>query len=223
MSGPPYPRATPAPGSNAIGSFIIGVSPIGTINPFDVWDTIISQYANSDTLTTLITDMSQYFDMTANFDNFFDMIWNVDTAQGYGLDVWGTIVGVSRTLQVASAGTYFGFEEQGATVDTFSPGGLSPFYSGQPATSNFQLSDDAYRTLIFAKALANICDGSIPSINQLLMNLFPNQGDCYVVDNQDMTMTFKFNLVLSPVQVAIVTQSNVLPVPVGVAATVQQV
>jgi hypothetical protein len=219
-SGPPYPP-NPVAGSNKIGSFIIGISPIGPIATFDSWKTIISQYANSDILTTLIQNLDEAIDQTADFNLLFDTIWNVDSAQGFGLDVWGRIVGVDRVLTVA-ASTFFGFEEQSPTVDTFGPGGQSPFYSGTPATSNFSLTDEAYRQLIFAKALANICDGSVPAINQILMNLFGNSGKCYVTDNGDMTMTYTFLFLLNPVQKAIVGQSGVLPKPVGVTANFVQ-
>lgn len=218
MSGPPYPHPSPAPGSNAIGSFTIGVSPIGDITPFDVWTTVISQYANSPILTTLITDFAGYVDQTVNMQSFFDLIWNVDTAQGYGLDVWGRIVGVSRTIQISEPSDYFGFEE---THDpSIQPFNSAPFYSGAQVTSNVELSDTAFRTLIFAKALANISDGSIQAINQLLLNLFPGRGNCYVLDNLDMTITYRFEFVLSPVEVAIV-EGNVLPTPTGVSFTVQ--
>lgn len=220
MSGPPYPHPNPVPGSNAIGSFIIGVSPIGTIPAFDYWTTIISQYANSPRLAQLCTNMGQYLDPTLNFDQFYDFIWNVETAVGYGLDVWGRIVGVNRVLQIPEGGRYLGFEEAGgATVDPFNQ---APFYSGVPLTSNFSLSDDAFRLLIYAKALSNISDGSIKAINQLLLNLFPNRGNCYVVDNLDMTMTYMFKFILTPVEAAILEQTGVLPKPVGVLADVVQ-
>jgi len=204
VTAPPYP---PDPAPNAIGY------------PFSYWQTIISQYANSDILTTLIGDFNTNVDQTRNFDLFYDLIFNVATAQGYGLDVWGRIVGVTRTLQVASV-RYFGFEEQAGTTDPF---GQSPFYSGQPITDNYQLSDDAFRVLIYAKALANISDGSIASINQILLNLFPGRGNAYVTDGLDMTMTYTFTFTLSDVELAIVSQSGVLPKPVGVAASVVQI
>ena len=38
-----------------------------------------------------------------------------------------------------------------------------------------------------------------------------------------MTMIYKFEFVLTPVELAIVLQSGVLPKPTGVSATVQQV
>lgn len=214
MTGPDYPRA-PGVGSNAIGLFIIGESPVGSIRAFDVLRTVISQYANSPTLMELINNFDDYVDPTVNIDAFFDLVMNVDTAQGWGLDVWGRIVGVSRLLPLTGTDVYFGFAEAlSVNVAGFNQ---QPFYSGAPLTGNYELSDSAFRTLIFAKALANISDGSIPGINQILMNLFPNRGNAYVMDDGDMTMTYKFNFILSGVERAIVVRSGALPKPVGVS------
>lgn len=218
MSGPDYPHPNPAPGSNAIGSFIIGTSPIGTIPAFDWWKTVISQYANSEILTQLLSNFFQYVDQTTNMDNFYDFIWNVDTAQGIGLDIWGRIVVVSRTLHVPDDDTFFGFEEA-TDAEGFNQ---APFYAGVPLTTNFNLPDSAYRTLILAKALSNISDGSIQAINQLLLNLFPGRGNCYVIDNLDMSMTYKFNFVLTPVERTIVRSSGALPKPTGVSVDIEE-
>lgn len=216
MTGPDIFR--PGPDSNAIGNFVIGVSTIGDIPSFDVWKTVLSQYANSPILTQLIENIDEYLDQTINFQSFFDLVMNVDTAQGYGLDTWGRIVNVSRTLSVSNPdSSYLGFVEAAPTSQPFNQ---APFYSGQQINSNFILSDTAYRTLIFAKALANICDGSIPAINQILLNLFPNRGNCYVVDGLDMSMAFKFEFVLSAVELAIISQSGALPTSTGVSLTV---
>lgn len=220
MSGPPYPHPNPAPGSNQIGKFQIGVSQIGDITPFDYWQTIISQYANSPILTTLIGNFYQYLDQTFNFSQLFDNIWNVTTAQGYGLDVWGRIVGVQRIINVPTgAGPFFGFEEAGVGPQPF---GQGVFFAGGSLTNNFALSDAAFRILIYAKALANISNGSIPAINQLLLALFPNRGQCFVVDLGSMQMEYLFKFPLTAVEAAILNQSGVLPKPVGVSATVVQ-
>lgn len=221
MSGPDL--SAQLPGSNAIGSFVIGISPIGDITPFDYWDTVISQYANSPIITGLIANFSAYFDQTQNLVNFIDFMRDISIAQGYGLDIWGTVVGVTRTLNIPGNQKYFGFEEATTlSSDPFGPGGQSPFYSGVPLSSNFDLSDDAFRILILAKALANISDGSNKSINQILLNLFPTRGNAYVVDGLDMTMQYVFGFALTPVELAILGQSGVLPKPVGVFSTVVQ-
>lgn len=183
----------------------------------DVDATIISQYSSAPTLVSLIHSFNDWIDPRVNIDAFYDLIWNVDTAQGVGLDIWGRIVGVGRVLNVA-VGKYLGFEE--ATNVSADPFNQSPFWSGGPTTTNYPLSDAAFRLLIFAKAMANITDGSIPSINHILLTLFPGRGNCYVTDGRDMTMTYTFDFALEPFEVAIVQGSGVLPKPVGVFATV---
>jgi hypothetical protein len=207
--------------SNSIGRFTIGISPIGSVSQFGwsgVYDTIISQFINSPILVQLLENFNQYLDLTANFDAFFDLVWNVDTAEGWGLDVWGRIVGVSRVLSLSSA-TYFGLTGPAGdhSGESFN---VAPFYSGGSATTNVKLTDKSFRILILAKALANISDGSIPSMNQLLLNLFPKRGNCYVTDGRNMTMTYTFHFDPTPVERAIISQSGVLPTPTGVLATV---
>lgn len=217
--GPPFPgQAGTGAGSNAIGKFAIGISPIGDIPPFSFWNTVISQYANSPILTQLISNMFQYIDQTQNIDQFFDLIFNLDTAIGYGLDLWGRILGVSRVLTVLSS-VDFGFQQQVPTVDTWN---VAPFFSGTLINNNFSLSDDSYRILLFAKALTNITNGTISSLNQILINLFPGRGNAYVTDLGSMQMTYTFTFLLSPVETAIVTASGVLPKPVGVSSTIIQ-
>ena len=219
MSGPPYPY--PVPGSNAIGSFTIGVSPIGTMSSFNPWTTIISQYANSPIIDGLIVNYADALDPTKNFDLFYDRMWNLDTAEGYGLDVWGRIVGVSRTIKLFQ-GQFFGYEEavDGGGIGTF---GESIFYSGNNiVVDNIVLDDSQFRLLIDAKALANISDCSIPSINQILLTLFPGRGNCYVTDNQDMTLTYTFDFNLTDVEFAIIIETGVLPRPAGIRAGVKQ-
>ena len=187
---------------------------------FNYTATIQQQFANSPSLLRILSNLNAYVDPQAVLDSFYDQIWNVATAQGYGLDVWGRIVGVGRVLQVAS-GTYFGFSNSAdASQVGWSQTGI--WYSGGAATSNYALTDDAYRTLIYAKALANICDGSITAINAILMLLFSESGQAYVTDGQNMTMTYAFNFVLSPVQQSIVFGSGVLPKPTGVSTSITQ-
>ena len=86
--------------------------------------TIISQYANSPVLMQLIQNMNEYLDPQANIQAFYDNIWNVQTAIGYGLDVWGKIVGVSRQLSVPQS-DFFGFSQ-----GDLQPFGQAPLYPG---------------------------------------------------------------------------------------------
>lgn len=241
---PPPPR----PGSNAIGSFVIGTSPIGTID--FVWqDTVLSQYANSARIISIVASFADAVGMVGEFDDFFSDLWDISTAEDAGLDNWGRILNIGRVLTV-DAGTYLGFEEALPGSEAF---GQQPFYAGPPASGNYSLSTEAYRLLLLAKAAFNICDGTIPAINQLLLNLFPGRGNAYVQDGFGpesdeyfgfeeaggvdaapfgfapfysgeglgrMSLIYVFEFLLTPVELAIVEQSGVLPQPTGVAVNV---
>ena len=213
--------------------------------------TLISQYATSPTLVQLITNINTWIDPSFNFNQFYDLVWDIDSAAAndstYGLDVWGRIVGVSRYLNVG-VGSYFGFQEAGDRTGF----DQSPFYAGQPTTEVYELTNQVFYTLILAKAAANITNGTIQAINAILRSLFPDRGNCWVTDGansaagiwfgfgeagdrtgfdqgpfgdlmpslpNNMTMVYTFDFPLYPYEVAIVTNSGVLPKPVGVLAT----
>ena len=183
----------------------------------NVEQTVISQYGNSATITQLVRNMDQYVDPRADFDMFYDFVWNVETAQGFGLDIWGRIVGIVRTLLIPPPILNFGFNEAGLQAKPF---GEAPFYDGIPPTSQtYFLADDAYRKLILVKALANISATNAPTLNQLLQNLFGDRGRCYVNYLGGMALRYTFEFDLTTYEFAIITQSGALPRPAGVTAS----
>lgn len=182
--------------------------------------TIISQYGNSAIITQLVRDMDAHIDPRADFDTFYNFVWNVDTAQGFGLDIWGRIVNISRELKIPTDPLYFGFNE--ALPGSY-PFDQQPFYPGAAAaTQTYKLADDAYRQLILVKALANISSTDAPTINRLLQNMFAGRGRCYVNDLGGMMMRYAFEFQLTSYEFAIMTQSGALPRPAGVSATLFQ-
>lgn len=205
--------------------FPVATVPLGTVyfDPsiptdqtfFDIRQTVLSQYANSPVMLRMIRAFSEWLDLGNRFREFYRLVWNIDTAEGYGLDVWGRILGVSRVLPVPT-GEYLGFEQQ----DEAQPFGHGIFFRGANLTDGAFLTDDAYRVLLMAKAALNITDASVPSVNQILLTLF---GDGYVRDNLDMTMTYVFSAPLDPVETSIVLNSGALPRPCGVSATVETI
>lgn len=192
----------------------------GANSNFDYNATIISQYANSPTIVQLIRNMDTYLNPGTNFDDFYSYVWNIETAQGFGLDILGRIVNIGRALEIPSDAPTFGFTEGGPDYQPF---GQAPFYNGPPETSTYLLSDSAYRKLILMKALLNISNSSVPSLNQLLQNLFEGRGGCYVRDDGDMQITFVFKFELLPFERAILTRSNAIPRPAAVKSLILEV
>lgn len=184
--------------------------------------TVLKQYAASPKINALIVAFNAWIDPHADIDNFYTTVWDVQTAVGFGLDIWGRIVGVPRTITILPEPDFLGFEE--ATPGSF-PFNQQPFYSG-PVNGGtlYTLSDDAYRVLIMTKALANICNFTAPSVNALLNYLFNGQGttrgSCYVLDLGGMAMEYVFNFTLQPWEASILLQATLMPRPAGVSCTI---
>lgn len=215
------PAAGSALPSDGVVSVLLslGANPTG----FDAARTLISQYANSPTIGALIDALEEWFDPRANLLAFYNNVWNIDSAVGFGLDIWGRIVDISRRLQLPTTNMpTFGFD---TGAQDFQPFNQAPFASNfnSGATQTFALSDDAYRTLILIKAFANICETTIPALNAMLQVLFAGRGRCYVQDYGAMAMAYAFEFVLTPVEYAILTQTNVPPHPAGVMVNIVQV
>jgi len=169
----------------------------------NVGQTIISQYGGTRTLSQIITDLNDYIDPAVNIDDFYNFCFNVSTAQGFGLDIWGRIVQVDRQFSVPA--------------DTPNPGGY-PFTPGVVI-----LTDAQYRQAILVKALANITGGNAPSLNALLTALFETRGRTYCLDVGGMVMRFVFEFYLQPWEYQLLSNSAAAPRNAGVLIDVRQI
>lgn len=188
------------------------------LNPFI---SVISQYGNSPTLDQLIENWNVYIDPNVNLDAFYDIVVNVLTAQGFGLDIWGQIVGVPRTLKIPAIPaihTYLGFNEA-SDYQTF---GHGPFWSLQDSIDSVTLDDENYRSLVLVKARSNISNCTARAYNQLLQDLFSGRGICYCQDLGSMQMQFVFNFALLPIETSILNNSGAFVNPAGVKILIQQ-
>lgn len=65
----------------------------------DNWSqTLISRFADKPIIVSLISSFDAAMDPSANISAFLQYIWNVRTAVGNGLNIWGKIVGIPRTI-----------------------------------------------------------------------------------------------------------------------------
>lgn len=179
----------------------------------------MKQYAASPIIQKLIEDRRGYFN-TGWQDQTYNIVWNVDTAQGFGLDIWGRIVVIGRQLQIPNT-EYFGFNTT-TPPESWNPFDQESFYSGEGSTQAFTLADPAYRVLILAKALSNISATDSQSLNGVLQQLFPGRGRAWVNDLGGMSMRFVFEFSLEPWEMAVLTNGNVIPRPAGVLAYIFQ-
>jgi hypothetical protein len=184
--------------------------------------TILSQYGSSPVLTTLIASFNAAIDPSAFVNEFYSDMWDVATASGYGLDVWGRIVGVNRIIPIPTLTGYFGFSASGNTNLGTEPFGFGPFYFGVPASQSYALSDSVFLLLIYAKALSNISASTIQVYNEILRELFPGRGNAYVTDTGNMQEQLTFEFALQPYEVSVLKYSGAIAAPTGVQFNIMQ-
>lgn len=110
----------------------------------DVQEYIQSQYSNSPTIKQILLSLADNINPDADIDVFYQNIMNIDSANGVGLDIWGTIVGAPRKLQL---------EEDSKEII---------------------LNDDMYRNYIKFKMLANISSATLETLNKISYILYNN-------------------------------------------------
>jgi hypothetical protein len=171
-------------------------------------ETIQSQYAASPKIRALVAAFARRVDPNADIGLFFKKIFDLDTAEGMGLDIWGAIVGIGRIVEIEVADA-FGF--LGGLLNNFDNG---PFYS--PGATNFyRLNDEAYRKLIYFKAMANISGSEIPALNTHLAYLYGGSR-VYALETGVMEIRIVFEHYLEPYELAIFRNYSLLARGAGV-------
>lgn len=191
------------------------------MNTFDIDDTILSQYGVSERIKRLLRGFDELIKPDVDIKLFYDNVFNILTAKGVGLDIWGIIIGISRNIQVASISTntnFFGFD--GSGYEGFN---INPFYNTESGGGTIMLADDAYRELLLIKAAANISRTDLASLNALFERLYANRGDFYIIEAGVMQLNYIFGFYLEPFELSLVLRPGLFPKPAGVSYTVYQI
>lgn len=107
---------------------------------------ILSQYAASPKITGLLKNFSNEMSPRLAALLFYEKIFDISTAEGIGLDIWGRIVAINRTIADSSTGV------------------------------SLTLEDEYYLKLLLYKALSNINQATIPALNTLINILYSEEG-----------------------------------------------
>ena len=184
---------------------------------FDTWDTaetVQSQYATSKRMRAVIDAFWQAINPKSDIDLLYKKLVNPRTAEGWGLDIWGRIVAIGRSyLAVEDDTPYFGFDPPGDFVnprlDNF---GNAPFY--KQVLGKVRLGDTAFRTYVFLKALINISNSSLASLNRMVKLLFPD-AEIQVLHTGTMVLRILILSALSSSDKAALDNLPWLPAGVG--------
>ncbi|WWQ12960.1 structural protein [Ralstonia phage PQ43W] len=101
-------------------------------------NTVMKQYSNSATLLALLASFDQWCDLTQFSSDFLTNIWDITQAQGFGLDIWGRILGQSRLIQITPApNKNFGWNVATTAVAN------TPIGTGNGSTTTFTVKGNA--------------------------------------------------------------------------------
>lgn len=152
---------------------------------------IQSQYSASPKILALVAGYQERLSPEADMDLLYDKLFNIHTAEGVGLDNWGLILRMGRTI-----------------ID-------------QDTGASLTLEDDYYRLLLLYKAMANISASTAAVQNALLEMLintgiggFPKAA--YVLEVGTMVIRWVFEDFLDPVQTAVFKTAGTLARGAGV-------
>lgn len=186
---------------------------------FHIDATVQSQYAASPHIRALVDAYWEALNPDADIDLIYKNMIDPDTAVGFGLDVWGRIVAIGREYLAADEeNIYFGFNPNSSInsrLDTFDN---APFF--KKIDGKVRLADPAYRTYIFIKAMINIGDCSLASINRMLKLMFPNaEIYCLHVDTMVLRLVIRSELAAADKQALL----NLPWLPAGVGLEMYQI
>lgn len=187
----------------------------------DYRETLLSQYANSPIIVRIIEGMNDAIDPRFTIEDFYNILWNLRTATGWGLDIWGRIVGVNRNVRMSDPDARsFGFKTT-PTSSKFTPFDVAPFSGAGSQFQTYELPDSLYKELIIVKAASNILYATAPNINKYMQSVFNDRAYYYITG--PMTAKYVFEFELTAFQRLIAYTLKLLPEPCGVLVSYESV
>lgn len=177
----------------------------------NVLQTVLWQYENAPNIKALLQAKQATWDVnyTAFWEDFYANIFNLKTANDFGLSVWAIILGAPIVYNLPGAGTEgWGF---GAFRKNFNNGNFA-----SSSGTVYRLSTETARIILRLRyyQLTGTC--TVPAINRMLADIFEDYGPAYILDALDMTQRYVFGFALPADLQFAFDNFDVLPRPAGV-------
>lgn len=173
--------------------------------------TVQSQYSASPRILALA---GMYWDMLnpgSEIQTMLDDMLNPSTARGYGLDVWGRIVGIKRAM-VPVSGEYLAFDPDPMSNPDGDSWNNAPF---NPLTAQGLATDAVFRVYVMVKAMMNIGNGSLADINKYFSLMFPGSGIQVIHAGTMIIRVLDYDAVLTDAAIMALRSIDWVPAGVG--------
>lgn len=182
---------------------------------------ILWQYNDADRLQSLINQKQDWYTthQTEFWQTWVRDVFDLRTANDFGLAVWGRILKESREAFLPGESSDYPAWGFGAHRRNF---GRSNF---RRANAGYvKLAIDQYRLLLQLRYYKLVSRGTVPEINAFLTKLFDGQGRVYVLDPLDMSFAiYVFTFAPASWQRFVLEDMDALPRPAGVGSTIRVV
>lgn len=175
---------------------------------------ILWQYEDAEKLKALAFAKQAW---TTKFQTDFWQGWyrdvfNIDTANTFGLSIWARILNVRLGIEVEPQANKvaFGFGAKHKNFD-------APSNFGVDSSRTQSLTLEQQRLVIRLRYFQLTSRGTVPEINQFLKEIFGSQGKVFVVDPHDMSFAiYQFDFMPDSQLRFILDEFDLLPRPAGV-------
>lgn len=152
------------------------------------------------------------------WNNWYIDVFNIDTANEFGVSVWAIILDVPLLINVPIVNPEkvgWGF---GSFRKNFNNGNFNVKGGGAQL-----LTIEQRRIAIKMRYQYLTTRATVPEINRILVNAFGDLGVVYVEDNLDMTTNFKFGFTIPAWIDFLFVELGVFPTPASVFAEISEV
>jgi hypothetical protein len=180
----------------------------------DLLQCLLWQYDDAANLQSLLNSKQAWYDEAHEqfWTDWVADVFDLNTANAFGLTVWANILAIPLTVQAAAA----------TVKPTF---GFAPnwqrFNQGNFAASNnvTTLTVDEARLVLRLRFFQLVTRGAAPEVNAFLAQVF-GTGVVYAITTGPMQVAYNFSTALSSSLQLIFASFDILPRPAGVTVTI---
>jgi len=176
----------------------------------DILRALLWQYNNAPRLESILTQKQAWYDdnQSAFWTDWTRDVFDLRTANAFGLKVWAIILGLPLTVSVGPTPTTAPAWAFGVLRQNFGRGNF-----GRGGSGSISLTLEQQRLILRLRYFQLVGRCNVPEINKFMIAVFGNLGPVTVNDNLDMTMSYTFGFAIDSQLAFVLRNFDLLPRP----------
>src|SRR5271157_3995745 len=184
----------------------------------DITKVLLWQYNNAPNIQQLVVNKNIWTALfgTLFWDDWFFIVFDLRTADLFGLTVWSIILDLPLFVPVTSEPP-IGVPVWGYNTLPLENSNLN-YNNGNLAGALVvpTLTQEEQRIALRLRYYQLVSRGAVTEVNVFLNYLFGSLGGAWMIDNFNMTITYQFGYPISGVLLTVLDEYSLLPRPAGV-------